>query len=184
MNALLQTSKRSAMRVKFFMIGLLAFSQLSFAQSNSIESISANQQGANLIVKITLKNPLVKSPLGFSITNPARIALDFADTSNGTGKSAIDIGMGDLRNVNVVEATGRSRLVFNLNKSLNYATAVEGNAVIVTIDGSGGIATAVNSVGLPVVSAASAPVKQDLRDIDFRRGSVGEGRIVVHQCKQ
>lgn len=167
------------MRVKFFLIGLLAFGQLAFAQSNSIESISANQQGVNLIVKITLKNPLVKSPLGFSISNPARIALDFADTSNGTGASAIDISMGDLRNVNVVEATGRSRLVFNLNKSLNYATTVEGNAVIVTIDGSGGIATAVNSVGLPVVSTAPAQVKQNLRDIDFRRGAVGEGRIVI-----
>ena len=167
------------MRVKFFLIGLLAFSQFAFAQSNSIESISANQQGVNLIVKITLKNPLVKSPLGFSITNPARIALDFADTSNGTGKSAIDIGMGDLRNVNVVEATGRSRLVFNMNKSLNYATTVEGNVVIVTIDGSGGIATAVNSVGLPVASSAPAKVKQNLRDIDFRRGSVGEGRVIV-----
>ena len=179
MNALINTSKRSAMRVKFFLIGLLAFSQLAFAQSNSIESISANQQGVNLIVKITLKNPIVKSPLGFSISNPARIALDFADTSNGTGKTAIDIGIGDLRNVNVVEATGRSRLVFNMNKSLNYATTVEGNSVIVTIDGSGGIATAVNSVGLPVVSAAPSQTKQNLRDIDFRRGVAGEGRVVI-----
>lgn len=181
MNALIHTSKRSAMRVKFFLIGLLTLSQLSFAQSNSIESVSANQQGVNLIVKITLKNPVIKSPLGFSISNPARIALDFADTSNGTGKTAIDIGMGDLRNVNLVEATGRSRLVFNMNKSLNYATTIEGNSVIVTIDGSGGIATAVNSVGLPVISASQSQsqVKQNLKDIDFRRGSVGEGRVVI-----
>lgn len=179
MNALIHTSKRSAMRVKFFLIGLLAVSPLAFAQSNSIESITTNQQGVNLIVKVTLKNPIVKSPLGFSISNPARIALDFADTSNGTGKSSIDIGMGDLRSVNLVEATGRSRLVFNMNKPLNYATAVEGNSVIVTIDGSGGIATAVNSVGLPVVSTVPVQSKQNLRDIDFRRGVVGEGRVVV-----
>ncbi|MDO9191371.1 MAG: AMIN domain-containing protein, partial [Undibacterium sp.] len=167
------------MRVKFFLISLLAFSQFSFAQSNSIESIAANQQGVNVIVKIMLKNPLVKPPLGFAISNPARIALDFSDTSNGTGKTAIDIGMGDLRNVNVVEATGRSRLVFNLSKALNYATTIEGNSVIVTIDGSGGIATAVNSVGLPVNVAPAAQVRQNLRDIDFRRGTVGEGRIVI-----
>ncbi len=132
-----------------------------------------------MIVKINLKNPLVKSPLGFAISNPARIALDFADTSNNTGKTAIDIGMGDLRNVNLVEVTGRSRLVFNLNKSLNYATTVEGNSVIVTIDGSGGIATAVNSQGLPVASDALPSVKQNLRDIDFRRGSEGEGRVII-----
>ncbi|MCU6432206.1 type IV pilus secretin PilQ [Undibacterium sp. Jales W-56] len=167
------------MLVKLSAISLLMFCQLGFAQSNSIESITANQQGINTIVKIGLKNPVAKSPIGFAITNPARIALDFADTNNATGKSAVDINIGELRSVNLVEASGRSRLVFNMNKSLNYATVVEGNAVIVTIDGSGGIATAVNSVGLPVAPVAIVQTKQNLRDIDFRRGSNGEGRIIV-----
>ena len=167
------------MRVKFFLIGLLAFSHIASAQSNSIEAVTTNQQGANVVVKVTLKNPLAKPPLGFAISNPARIALDFSDTANGTGKTAIDVGIGDLRSVNLVEAPGRSRLVFNLNKSLNYATTIEGNSVIVTIDGSGGIATAVNSVGLPVAQASPRPAKQSLRDIDFRRGADGEGRVVI-----
>ncbi|WP_354334653.1 MULTISPECIES: type IV pilus secretin PilQ family protein [unclassified Undibacterium] len=167
------------MLVKFFITGLLAVSQLALAQSNSIESISANQQGINTIIKIGLKNPITKSPIGFSVTNPARIALDFADTSNVTGKSATDINLGELRSVNVVEVGGRSRLVFNMNKSLNYATSIEGNVVVVTIDGSGGVATAVNSSGIPVVQAPTVQVKQNLRDIDFRRGANGEGRIIV-----
>lgn len=183
MNALINTSKRSAMRFSFYVrlacAALLGLASSAYAQSNAIESIVANQQGANVIVKIVLKNPVSKPPLGFAITNPARIALDFADTSNGTGKSSTDIAMGDVRNVNVVEATGRSRLVFNLNKPLNYATAIDGNTVIVTIDGSGGIATAVNSAGLPVAAAPATQVKQNLRDIDFRKGVGGEGRVVV-----
>lgn len=182
MNALIDiinASKRSVMLVKIFITSLLAVSQFAFAQSNSIESVTANQQGINTIVKIGLKNPILKSPLGFSITNPSRIALDFADTNNLTGKSAVEINIGELRNVNIVEVGGRSRLVFNMNKPLNYATTVEGNFVIVTIDGSGGIATAVNSVGLPVVKAAAVQTKQNLRDIDFRKGSNGEGRIVI-----
>ena len=158
MNVLINASKRSAVFLKFFLMGLLSLSSVANAQSNSIESITANQQGINVIIKIGLKNPVGKAPLGFSISNPARIALDFADTTNGTGKTAVDIGIGDLRNVNVVEATGRSRLVFNMNKPLNYATTVEGSFVIVTIDGSGGIATPVNSVGLPVVSVAPTKV--------------------------
>ncbi len=183
MNALINTSKRSAMRFSFYarltFVALLGLASSAFAQSNAIESITANQQGVNVIVKIVMKSPVSKPPLGFAISNPARIALDFADTSNGTGKSSSDIGMGDVRNVNVVEATGRSRLVFNLNKPLNYATTVEGNVVIVTIDGSGGVATAVNAAGLPVVSAPAAQKKQNLRDIDFRKGAAGEGRVVV-----
>ncbi|MFZ6773181.1 type IV pilus secretin PilQ [Undibacterium sp. SXout7W] len=167
------------MLAKFSLFILMGLSQLCLAQSNSIESITANQQGANVIVRVGMKNPLTKSPVGFSIANPARVALDFADTANGTGKASIDVNIGDLRTVNVIEATGRSRLVFNLNKPLNYATVIEGNALIVTIDASGGVATAVSSQGLPVAAQAPLTTKLALRDIDFRRGVGGEGRIVV-----
>jgi type IV pilus assembly protein PilQ len=155
-----------------------AVCSFAIAAENAIESINANQQGSNVIVKIALKNPVAKPPIGFSVTNPARIALDFASTTNAVGKSTQDIGLGDVRNVNVVQAGERSRLVFNLSRPLNYATAVEGNMVIVTIDGSGGPATAVNAAGVPVAAQAAAG-KQALRDIDFRRGTGGEGRIVV-----
>jgi type IV pilus assembly protein PilQ len=150
-------------------------------QGNAIESITANQQGSNVIVKIALKDAPARLPIGFAITNPARIALDFGATSNGTGKTSQEINLGDLNSVNVVQAGERSRLVFNLKRSLSYATAIDGNAVIMTIDASGGIATAVDARGLPVKQAAApAPVgKQTLRDIDFRRGSAGEGRVVV-----
>jgi len=153
------------------------------AAANAIESISANQQGANVIVKIGLKNAPDKLPIGFAITNPPRIALDFGATVNATGKSTQELNLGELRGVNVVQAGERSRLVFNLKRTLNYATAIDGNAVILTIDGSGGLATAVDAAGLPAAAAraaaAAAPARQVLRDMDFRRGANGEGRVVV-----
>nr|WP_232063211.1 type IV pilus secretin PilQ family protein [Undibacterium sp. KW1] len=165
--------------VKFILFALLGFCSAAFAQTNSIESLTANQQGANIIVKITLKKPLEKLPLGFAIANPSRIAIDFADVSNNTGKTTFDMNMGDLRVINLIEATGRSRLIFNLNKSLNYATAIDGNSLVVTIDASGGVATAVNSQGLPVNVQPAVVGKRVLRDIDFRRGAAGEGRVVI-----
>lgn len=181
MNLFVNKNKGSAMRIKGLFLGLLLLCQSAFAQNdNSIESITSNQQGANVIVKINLKKPLEKAPLSFSITSPARISLDFANTSNATGKNAVDIGLGEVRNVNLIEVPGRSRLVFNLNRSLNYATLIEGNTLIVTIDGSGGLATPVNSMGLPVTAKGPQQnVRQSLKDIDFRRGASGEGRVVV-----
>lgn len=167
------------MLIKACLMLLLGVCQFAFAQSNSIESVVANQQGANIIVKIGLKTPLQKLPVGFSIASPARIAMDFADVSNGTGKNTIDVNIGDLRSVTLVEATGRSRMVFNLNKPLNYAATLEGKFLIVTIDASGDVATAVNSQGLPVTTPPLQAAKPTLRDIDFRRGVNGEGRIVV-----
>ncbi len=171
--------------MKYLLLGLLFLSQLSqqvFAQSpNTIESITANQQGANVVVKIAFKEALEKIPPSFSIASPARISMDFANTNNSIGKNSLDIGLGELRSLNVVEVPGRSRLVFNLNRTLNYASFIEGNLLIVTIDGSGGIATAVNSVGVPasIKPVASSLPRQNLKDIDFRRGTAGEGKVVI-----
>jgi type IV pilus assembly protein PilQ len=152
----------------------------ALAQDNAIESITANQQGSNVVVNIAMKNAPTKLPIGFSITNPTRIALDFGATVNATGKSTQDINQGDLRAINVVQAGERTRLVFNLKRALNYATTIDGKSVIVTVEGSGGVAQAVNSAGLPALQAnAPQAGRQLLRDMDFKRGPNGEGRIVV-----
>jgi type IV pilus assembly protein PilQ len=157
-----------------------AWTQAS-AQDNAIQAIEANQQGANVVVKVILEKPVVKPPIGFSITSPARIALDFSHTANASGKAVQEIGLGDVRSVNVVQAGERSRLVFNLKRPLNFATAVDGNAVVVTIDGSGGVPIPVDASGVQVAAAADAATgsKPALKDIDFRRGVEGEGRVVV-----
>jgi type IV pilus assembly protein PilQ len=152
----------------------------AMAQENAIESITANQQGSNVIVNIAMRNAPARPPIGFSITNPTRIALDFGATVNATGKNSQDVNLGDLRAINVVQAGERTRLVFNLKRALNYAAAIDGKSVIVTIEGSGGVAQAVNSAGIPVQAAQLPPAgRQLLRDMDFRRGANGEGRIVV-----
>jgi type IV pilus assembly protein PilQ len=169
-----------ALALAMQLVAPAARAQAGAAAGNAIESISANQQGANVIVKIALKNAPEKMPIGFAITNPPRIALDFGATVNATGKNTQELNLGDLRGVNVVQAGERSRLVFNLKRTLNYATAIDGNSVILTIDGSGGLATAVNASGLPAAGPAPAVSgRQVLRDMDFRRGANGEGRVVV-----
>jgi type IV pilus assembly protein PilQ len=61
--------------------------QRRLAQDNAIESISANQQGNNVVINVAMKDTPAKLPIGFSITNPARIALDFGATENATGKT-------------------------------------------------------------------------------------------------
>ncbi|GAC1318774.1 MAG: type 4a pilus secretin PilQ [Collimonas sp.] len=200
----LSVSRLSAMRQKVLMFValvclLVTGASVMAAEDNAITSISASQQGANVIVKIGFKRPLSAQPTAFSVISPARIAFDFAGVGNATGKTSQDISLGDVRNVVVAQADDRSRLVFNLKRSLSYATAMDGNALIVTIDGSGGLATPVNAVGMPVrpaaavaatgattgaTTGAAAPVpmlngKPALRDIDFRRGTAGEGRVVI-----
>ncbi|WP_426191819.1 type IV pilus secretin PilQ [Massilia sp. DWR3-1-1] len=156
-----------------------AAAQPAQAQDNAIESITASAHGGNVIVNIGMRTAPKKLPIGFLISNPSRIALDFGATANATGKNSQDLNVGDLRSVNVAQAGERTRLVLNLKRPLNYATAIDGKSVIVTVEGSGGVAQAVNSAGLPVKVQQLPPGRQMLRDLDFKRGANGEGRIVV-----
>ena len=153
----------------------------AFAQGNAIKSIEAMQKGDGVIVNITLAAPPAKQPIGFSITNPARIALDLSDTSNATGKSLQDINLGDVRSVNIVEAGTRSRLVFNLKEQLNFATDVKDNVVTLTLVRSPGLPAASTAAPAQDSAQAKTPPVADktLRNIDFRRGLIGEGRVIV-----
>ncbi|WP_234483725.1 type IV pilus secretin PilQ [Noviherbaspirillum pedocola] len=161
---------------------------IAHAQDNAIESISASQHGSDVVVKVAMRDPVQKAPIGFSTTNPARIALDFAGTGNDTKSVSHDIGMGDVRNVNVVQAGDRSRLVFNLNRPMRYNTSIEGKTVMVIMESAAGAKSAQAAGAIVPVSAtgtaaaagyALAQRTPEIRDIDFRRGPNGEGRIVI-----
>ena len=153
----------------------------ALAQGNAIESITANQQGSNVVINVTMREVPARAPIGFAITNPSRIALDFGATANATGKTVHELNLGDVRSLNVVQAGERTRLVLNLARALNYATTIDGKSVIVTVEGSGGVARALDASGMPAAAApASLPAtRPQLRDLDFRRGANGAGRVVV-----
>jgi type IV pilus assembly protein PilQ len=166
-----------------FLAGLVALGAgNALAQApNSLDALSVSKASSGrTVVKFTLKAPLANPPAGFSIANPPRIALDFPDTGNGLGKTVQDIGDPTLRSVNVVQAGNRTRVVFNLNKPQSYETQIEGNTVLVTLSDQPGAAATVEA---PVVSrfaeARPGEAAHALRDVDFRRGRNGEGRIIV-----
>ena len=152
------------------------------ADKNLLESINTStQQGGKVIVRANFKVPLSSVPPGFTVANPARIALDLPNTANGLGKSTVDIGQGDVRSISVVEVANRTRMVLNLSRSLNYTAVLDGNALVLTIDAA---SQSVNKENAQVVKFAEpAPVsstqRQSIRDVDFRRGNNGEGRIIV-----
>ena len=79
--------------------------------SNRIENLEVSQRGGTVYLKLTLKEPLANPPAGFSVANPARIAFDFPGTANGLGRSQQEIGQGDVRSANIVQAGDRTRLV-------------------------------------------------------------------------
>jgi type IV pilus assembly protein PilQ len=151
----------------------------AYAQSNTIEGISVSPQpGGKIVVKVSLKERPASPPAGFTINNPPRIAFDFLDTNSAVGRTTQEVGEGSLRSINVVQAGNRTRLVLNLSSSQSYDTQIEGQALLITLHGTpSGSAAA----GVTTHFAEAKPVdsRHTLRDVDFRRGRSGEGRIVV-----
>ena len=146
---------------------------------NSIEGLTVSKgSSGRTVVKFTLRAPLANPPAGFAINNPPRIALDFPETGNGLGRSAQEIGDAALRSVNVVQAGNRTRVVFNLNKPQTFETQIEGNTVLVTLTEQAGLAADTPTVSR-FAEARPGEATHVLRDVDFRRGKNGEGRVVV-----
>ncbi|MFZ4536678.1 type IV pilus secretin PilQ [Propionivibrio sp.] len=144
---------------------------------NSIESMTVAQQGGVLNVKLTFKEPLKTLPSGFSVAKPARIALDFANTTNGLGKNSQTYNEGDLKSANVVQAEGRTRLVLNLNQAMTYESTIDGNSLLLAL------VPIAKEIGVPAVEhfaqVSPSQASNSIRDIAFRRGKDGEARITV-----
>jgi len=157
---------------------------LALAQApNSIEQVTVTRGAAGFtVVRFTLKAPPTNPPAGFAITSPPRIALDFLDTSSALPNNQRAVDDPALRSLQFVQAGNRTRVVFNLNKPQSFDTKIEGNAVVVTLADSGG-GSAQAAVAPPVLQrfaeARGTDQQHALRDVDFRRGRNGEGRIVV-----
>ena len=163
------------------MLGLLlaGASFVAHAQANSIESINVSPvAGGKVVVKVTLKQAPASPPAGFTVNNPPRIAFDFANTTSALGRSTQEVGEGDLRSINVVQAGDRTRLVLNLSRAAGYDTQIDGRALLITLQGA---AATASPAGVTTRFAEAKPgeSRHALRDIDFRRGSAGEGRVVV-----
>lgn len=160
--------------------GSLLACTFAFAQ-NAIQSLTGSVQSGVEVIRIETAEPLSAVPAGFTIQSPARIALDFPGVVNGIGRSALDIGQGNIRSANVVQAGDRTRVVINLKQPSTYQAKLEGKTLLLVLDGAPSMSSA------PVAQAAPAAVfapsgnvdPAALKDIDFRRGVGNSGRVVV-----
>ena len=135
------------------------------------------QSGAS-VVRIDLTQALDALPTGFSIQSPARIALDFPGVTNAMGRSSIDINQGNLNSVSVVQAGERTRVVLNLKQASAYKAEIQGKSLLVIMEPVQGA-----SVAAPATPAMFAENRArdsaPLKDMDFRRGNDGAGRVIV-----
>ena len=149
------------------------------ATANSIEAINAAPQGAEIAIRIDFKEPLTAPPTGFSVAKPAKIAFDFPSISNALGKNSLVLKEGDLQSVNVVEAAGRTRLVLNLTRSMNYTTRLDGKTLYVILAPIPAVSESLAQRVTRFTEESAVGKRHALQDVAFRRGKDGEARIIV-----
>lgn len=157
----------------------------TLANAVTLDDISySSLPGDRVQLTVELSEALPEEPLNFTIDNPARIALDFPGTTLNLAQKTQSIGIGVAHSVTAVEASGRSRVVLNLVNSVPYEVDVRGSTIIVTL-GAGGVAATTDAGGAAASARAqyggdsSSTASSRIDNIDFHRGSSGEGRIII-----
>lgn len=184
MNIITQSvSRNMRMKSSLSRIGvvlLLAMSSPMVLAANLQALDVASLPGDRVELRLTFDEP-VSAPRGYTIEQPARIALDLPGVTNKLGAKNRELGVGNARSVTIVEAKDRTRLIVNLTNLAPYSTRVEGNNLYVLV----GAGTVANT---PVVAPVSvAPVSgghavsagKSVSNIDFQRGEQGEGNVVI-----
>lgn len=153
-------------------------------------SLSGNQ----VQIQLNLTGPIAQ-PEAFATDSPARIALDLPGVNSQLASKSVPIGLGPVHSLVAVEASNRTRVVLNLTDPMPYEVSTAGNQITIKVAGQARANSA--SASSPVANAAAAQSEAPawtqppraqraaanpgpaVRDINFRRGDTGEGRVVI-----
>jgi type IV pilus assembly protein PilQ len=129
---------------------------------------------------------LPAEPKGYTIEKPARIVLDFAEVVSGLKERRFPLAVDNGQSAMVLTSEGRTRLILNLNDLASYTTRTDGNNFIVEVGAAKGADT--GQATRPAVEVATKSAFKEnnaignqtrITNIDFRRGTAGEGRVIV-----
>lgn len=165
-NQLLETFFRYTL-VMASLIGTFLIS-LTTVNAADLQSIGySSLPGGKAQIVLTFSEQ-IETPNSFSIDDPARVILDFADVHNKLDKKTQEINIGYTKSVSTIEAGNRTRMVLNLSQNSPYTIEQDGNVVLVTVEG-----------GTERVTPENNTAAMGVTGIDFRRGDHSEARLMI-----
>ena len=149
--------------------------------ANVLNTVSvAEGPNESQVIKIVMKDPVETMPVSFTTSNPHRLVIDLADTSNSIGRVQESLNSAAIKNYQIVQSGQRTRIVFNLNAPASHELRKDRNLVLVVLHAATQKADAATPVSAPARFAdAGSQRAYGIRDVDFRRGKNGEGRITI-----
>ncbi|MGH8198609.1 MAG: type IV pilus secretin PilQ [Steroidobacteraceae bacterium] len=172
---------RSFLRLVGGALVILAIAWSQLAQAQGAVRLTAVEvqpmQGGTLQIRLRTDG-VAPQPLTFTIDRPARLSVDLPDVALALENRRIDVGTGGVDTIVAAEATGRTRVVFNLDSLVPYTAQASGDSVIVTL-GAGAAASQTASTAAPAGAVAASAGPRSITGVDFRRSAEGAGRVVI-----
>jgi len=109
----------------------------------------------------------VSEPEVFVTGVPARIALDFEGAVYSSDRRNMNVGLGTTKSIRIVTTDNKTRAVVDLMRSSQHSLSVQGNTVVLTVAG-------LTSASAQAASSGGTAV---LQNVDFRRGTAGQGVV-------
>ena len=168
-----------------FFVALLQISSVWASGSAITELNFSSLSGDEVQIHLGMNGPAI-APKIFQTDNPSRIALDFAGVKSELAKKMYPINQGAANTVYVVEASGRTRVVINLSQTVPYETKVKGNNVYIVLKPVNSMNTVETSIQGKVADRRVTNLlpEQTIKNIDFRRGPKGEGRLMLELSEE
>jgi type IV pilus assembly protein PilQ len=150
---------------------------LALAAGNQITGISIAQgQEDSKVIKLAFQDEVSGKPVHFTTANPHRIVLDFPQTGSGLGRFSEPVNQGVVKAYNVMQAGERTRVVVDLTGPAQYDVRQVGKNVLIAVKGE----KVDEGAQAPAHFAAPQPGRGiAVRDVEFKRGKEGEGRVIV-----
>jgi type IV pilus assembly protein PilQ len=149
------------------------------APTNEISDIVYVKLPGNRIQIVVRMTAPPSEPSSFSITNPARVALDFPATRVTAANKVVQVREGAVSSVTAVEGDGRSRVVLSLIKPVGYTTSIDGNNYVITVNAPTTAIGAAEQAKVVHFASSRQSGKYSLKSIDFRRGPQAGGNVVI-----
>jgi type IV pilus assembly protein PilQ len=156
---------------------------------NTLLGMSAYVADGVEFLRLDFAQDVKKPPRGFTLQSPPRITLDFPDVASPSEQKKWIFSAGKLESAQVFVAPERVRVVMNLKQGSGYLGTVDGKSVLIRLQAEASdpepqqaatSPTTVPAMTSPKMAAVPAlPVRPLLQDIDFKRGPLGSGLVLL-----
>lgn len=176
----------------FYWLGLLLYSVGLGVQAAEVVLENADIRagsGNQIEISLHFSGPAPEAK-AFVTSGPDRLVVDLPGVKNGLKPRTLPIESSVASSLTAIEASDRTRVVLNLSTALPYDVATKGNQVLISVYGGSSGGQTAPAATPQAERVAKQPIagagkgregggRGMLRDVDFRRGTSGEGRILI-----